>query len=137
MIMETMPFAVVPIDQAGCQLAFYIILLLPTHLPFLSVASIPFRTVMSPLALLRDTTFYFSPLLTVAVAAFTFLFLAKYIYRVTFHPLASFPGPRLAALTSLYGASYDLHPNRSYCKQLPALHDRYGLTNVRVTNDSY
>lgn len=81
---------------------------------------------MSPLALLKDTTSYFSPLLTGAVAAFTFFLFAKYIYRVTFHPLATFPGPKLAALTSLYGASYDLLPDRSYCKQFPALHDTYG-----------
>ncbi|KAF6235537.1 hypothetical protein HO173_006220 [Letharia columbiana] len=91
---------------------------------------------MSPLALLKDTTSYFSPLLTGAVAAFTFFLFAKYIYRVTFHPLATFPGPKLAALTSLYGASYDLLPDRSYCKQFPALHDTYGHMDVLITNDS-
>ena len=67
------------------------------------------------------------PLLTGAITALALSLLIKYLYRVTFHPLAAFPGPRLAALTSLYGASYDLHPNRSYCKQFAALHEIYGL----------
>ena len=86
---------------------------------------------MSSLAFFwRDTTPSISLLLTSATAAFAIFSLVKYIYRVTFHPLAAFPGPRLAALTSLYAASYDLHPKRSYCKEFAALHDRYGLTIV-------
>ena len=52
--------------------------------------------------------------------------IAKYVYRLTFHPLAHFPGPRLAALTNLYGAFYDLSETRSYVKEMPALHERYG-----------
>ena len=56
-----------------------------------------------------------------------FLILAKYIYRLTFHPLSKFPGPTLAAATSLYGAFYDLGPNTSYVKSFPDLHEKYGL----------
>jgi hypothetical protein len=48
------------------------------------------------------------------------------IYRLSFHPLAKFPGPRLAAVTSMYSASYDLPFETSFCKKLPELHDRYG-----------
>ncbi|KAM0798613.1 hypothetical protein BDR22DRAFT_891019 [Usnea florida] len=81
---------------------------------------------MSSSELLRFMASNISALLTGSFAAFTLCLVAKYVYRVTFHPLAKFPGPRLAALTSLYGASYDLHPDHSYCKHLPALHDKYG-----------
>lgn len=89
---------------------------------------------MSPLVLMQYMTLSFLPFLTGAFIAFAFFLVAKCIYRVTFHPLATFPGPRWAALTSLYGAFYDLHPNRSYCKQFAALHDRYGLRDVLKTN---
>ncbi|KAI4145298.1 MAG: hypothetical protein LQ341_002430 [Variospora aurantia] len=52
--------------------------------------------------------------------------LCKYIYRLTFHPLARFPGPRLAAATNLYGAYFDLSTSSSYVKSFPDLHDKYG-----------
>ena len=90
---------------------------------------------MSSPELLKFTASNISTLLTGAFAAFTLFILAKYVYRVTFHPLATFPGPRLAALTSLYGAFYDLHPDRSYCKQLPALHDKYGFIVILGPTD--
>ena len=83
---------------------------------------------------LRDMSLYDLPLLTGGIAALLFALLAKYIYRVTFHPLALFPGPKWAALTSLYGTYYDLHFDRSFCKQFAPLHDRYGLTSVSTTN---
>ena len=55
------------------------------------------------------------------------------IYRLTLHPLAKFPGPKLAAVSSMYGASYDLPKNSSYVKMMPALHDKYGSLGWRVT----
>lgn len=57
--------------------------------------------------------------------------IAKYVYRLTFHPLAQFSGPRLAGLTNLYGAFYDLSESRSYIKEILALHEKYGTV---VTN---
>jgi hypothetical protein len=51
--------------------------------------------------------------------------LFKIVYRLTLHPLASFPGPKLAAISSLYNAYYDiLQPG--LVKRLPAMHKKYG-----------
>ncbi len=56
-------------------------------------------------------------------------YVSRTIYRLTLHPLASFPGPKLAAVTNLYAMSYDLPLHSSYVKKLPELHDQYGVSN--------
>ena len=47
-------------------------------------------------------------------------------YRLFFHPLARFPGPRLAALTRYYEAYYDVVQNGQYTFKIAELHRRYG-----------
>ena len=59
------------------------------------------------------------------------LVLLRAIYRITLHPLAKFPGPHLAAITSLYQAWYDLRPSTSYIKKFSALHEKYGKLDGR------
>ena len=49
----------------------------------------------------------------------------KTIYRLFFHPLASLPGPKLAAVTTLYNAYYDIC-TPGLVKRLPELHKKYG-----------
>ena len=72
------------------------------------------------------STFPASALSCVA-AAIAISLLARIVYRLTLHPLATFPGPKLAAVTSMYGAFYDLSfTSSSYVKELPALHAKYG-----------
>ena len=48
------------------------------------------------------------------------------IYRLFLHPLAKFPGPRLAALTTWYEGYYDVVQKGRFTFQLEALHEAYG-----------
>ena len=47
-------------------------------------------------------------------------------YRLFFHPLARFPGPKLAALTRYYEGYWDLYHNGQYTFKIAELHKRYG-----------
>ncbi|KAF2090333.1 putative cytochrome P450 [Saccharata proteae CBS 121410] len=53
------------------------------------------------------------------------------VYRLFFHPLASVPGPKLAALTSWYEIYWDIFKEGQYMWQIDAMHDKYGPV-VRV-----
>lgn len=61
--------------------------------------------------------------------AFVAFILLRIVYRLTLHPLARFPGPKLAAATSLYNAYYDCIGS-GLCKDLPELHRKYGTRNI-------
>lgn len=67
-----------------------------------------------------------------AVAAAAIYLTAKVIYRLYLHPLARFPGPRLAAATYLYGAYYDVVQEAQFVFKLNELHDTYGPV-VRIS----
>nr|POE87787.1 trichodiene oxygenase [Quercus suber] len=58
------------------------------------------------------------------------------IYRLLLHPLASFPGPRLAALTFAYETYYDVFvaPGGQFTYELDRLHDIYGPV-IRINPD--
>ncbi|KAH7384477.1 cytochrome P450 [Pyrenochaeta sp. MPI-SDFR-AT-0127] len=60
----------------------------------------------------------------VAITFLLYIF-TKTIYRLYFHPLASFPGPKLAAATTLWNAYYDIL-TPGLIKHLPELHKKYG-----------
>ena len=60
------------------------------------------------------------------IVAWFVYWLAKCIYRVTFHPLAKFPGPPLAGFSSLYAMSWDLPVETSYSDNFAKWHDEYG-----------
>ncbi|KAK6592778.1 cytochrome p450 [Botrytis cinerea] len=56
------------------------------------------------------------------------------IYRIWFHPLARFPGPRICAITFLYEIGWDYFYEGTYVYRIEEMHDRYGAI-VRVNPD--
>jgi hypothetical protein len=65
--------------------------------------------------------------LLAALPAYLAYWFLVYVYRITFHPLARFPGPKLAGATFWYEFYYDLWPNNArYLWKIKELHERYG-----------
>ncbi|KAL3452060.1 putative benzoate 4-monooxygenase cytochrome P450 [Aspergillus insuetus] len=56
------------------------------------------------------------------------------IYRVTIHPLAHIPGPRLAGITYLYEWYHDIYHIGRFPWKLRELHEKYGPI-IRITPD--
>lgn len=68
------------------------------------------------------------PLLALALAAGILSYIGLITYRLTLHPLAKFPGPRLAAATHWYEAYYELvhRGGAQFAPKVRELHARYG-----------
>lgn len=49
------------------------------------------------------------------------------IYRLYFHPIAHFPGPKLAGLTRWYEFYYEVIQQGSFTFHIQDLHKKYGL----------
>ncbi|GFF32239.1 trichodiene oxygenase [Aspergillus udagawae] len=59
--------------------------------------------------------------------AYSFLyFLVQSIYRLFFHPLSRYPGPKLTAATFLYEFYYDVIKGGQFLFQIERMHERYG-----------
>lgn len=57
-----------------------------------------------------------------------FIWLAcRSIYRLYFHPLSGFPGPKLAAITSGYECYFNVVKKGCFIWELQRLHEVYGL----------
>ncbi|KAL8749873.1 MAG: hypothetical protein Q9199_007423, partial [Rusavskia elegans] len=52
--------------------------------------------------------------------------ITRTIYRITYHPLAHFPGPKLAAISRWYEIYYELMLGGRFAQQIENLHERYG-----------
>jgi len=48
------------------------------------------------------------------------------VYRLLLHPLAKFPGRKLAALTTWYEGYYDIVHKGRYLWQIEEMHKKYG-----------
>jgi hypothetical protein len=55
-----------------------------------------------------------------------FYFLLVALYNLYFHPLCSFPGPRLAALSRWYEFYHDVYEDGTMPVTIEKLHERYG-----------
>jgi hypothetical protein len=49
------------------------------------------------------------------------------IHRLFFSPIARFPGPKLAAITTLYELYYDVVYKGKYLFEIEKMHDKYGM----------
>lgn len=56
-------------------------------------------------------------------------FAVRTVYRLFFHPLSHFPGPKLAAISHLYEFYYDVIRNGIYIEKIDGMHQKYGLNH--------
>lgn len=72
------------------------------------------------------------PLLLFAGIGGVYLFLRS-VYRVFFHPLRKFPGPKLAAITHGVEFYHDVIRNGRYLWEIERMHQRYGQHSAEET----
>ncbi len=66
-------------------------------------------------------------LFTVVLAASVGYGIVLGIYRLYFHPIARFPGPKLAALTRWYEFYYEIVKQGQMTFHIQELHKKYGI----------
>lgn len=71
-----------------------------------------------------------SSILWTLLVAYTIFVACVVIYRLLLDPIAQFPGPKLAATTSLYEAYFQCIKDGGgrYFIEINKMHDRYGMT---------
>jgi len=67
-----------------------------------------------------------STLLTIALGTCLCYIIGLAVYRLFWHPLAKFPGPKIAALTLLYEFYHDVIRGGQYTWVIKSMHERYG-----------
>lgn len=54
--------------------------------------------------------------------------IAILLHRLFFHPLAKFPGPKVAAATFWYEFYYDVTKRGQYFREIGKMHEKYGTS---------
>lgn len=70
-----------------------------------------------------------------ALVLFSLYTAGKLVYNLLFHPLCGFPGPKIAAMTSLYEFWYDVINDGQYLWQIEKMHEKYGPPSGRRIGD--
>lgn len=74
--------------------------------------------------------------LCIATFAFCIYAVVLVVYRLYFHPLCKFPGPRLAASTLWYECYYDVILGGQYEFKIGRMHEAYGTYVLRASTCS-
>ncbi|KAJ5431628.1 hypothetical protein N7445_008126 [Penicillium cf. griseofulvum] len=78
------------------------------------------------------TDFSLSSLSLVLTVLYGLYIIVQCVWRLYYHPLAKFPGPRLAAVTLWYECYFDVFLGGQYFKEIDRLHSIYGPV-VRIS----
>lgn len=71
--------------------------------------------------------------LGLTLSAVAILLIVTALYRVYLHPLASIPGPNLAALSSIYEFYFDCWLEGKFIFEIRRLHNTYGTNPVLLS----
>lgn len=70
------------------------------------------------------------------VIVFLTWLIGRIAYRLTLHPLAKFPGHKLAAATHWYEGYYDIVKKGRYIFEIGKMHELYGVYLYNLTSPS-
>lgn len=70
--------------------------------------------------------------LTTLVAAYLVYLLGLVLYRLYFHPLARFPGPKYAAISRWHEFYYEVVKKGQFTFKVQELHKQYGLSSCHA-----
>jgi hypothetical protein len=65
------------------------------------------------------------------VVVFATWIIGRIVYRLTLHPLAKFPGPKLAAITHWYEGYHDIVLKGRYIFEVGEMHKKYGVCSSK------